>query len=228
MKISNIKYQISNIKSKYQFSSIGNWKLSRWPKTIEDPVWKLPSGEIGNSRGGFTLIELLVSLFILSTISSLVLGIIWVSLRSTVKVNNMNLIRQNGNFAITQMAKMIQFGKQFQGVSSDGTTYTQTCQAPGTSPLQTYNYVSFTASDDGDIVLGCLQSPSTIASNSASLINTNTFTVTSCSFTCTQTSDSPYTIGIQFTIEKKVSGNLFDQPSPLFFQTSATMRNISQ
>jgi prepilin-type N-terminal cleavage/methylation domain-containing protein len=183
--------------------------------------------QISNLRG-FTLVELLISLFILSTISSLVLGIVWISLRSTVKVNNLNTIRQSGNFAIIQMAKMLQFAKQFQGVSTDGITYTQVCQAPGTSPLQSFSYVSFTATDDGTVTLGCLQSPATIASNSASLINTNAFTVTACSFTCTQSAGSPYTIGIKFTIQKKLTGSVFDQPSPLVFQTSATMRNISQ
>lgn len=177
---------------------------------------------------GFTLVELLVSLLILSTVSSIVIAIVWVSLKSIVKVNNMHLIRQNGNFAISQVTKMLQYAKRFEGVSTNGASYTTACQAPGT-PLQPYNYVRLTAADNGTIVLGCLSSPATIASNSASLISTAGFTVTSCNFTCTQvTIGSPYNIGIQFTIQKRVSGNIFDEPAPLLFQTSATIRNFTQ
>lgn len=182
---------------------------------------------------GFTLIELLVSLFILTTISSLVIGIVWISLKSTVKANNLSVIRQNGNFAMLQMAKMLQFSKEFQGVSNNGNTFNFNCQNPGNT-LQKYNYVRFTGSDDEDTILGCTSGPSTISSISASLnksislINTAKFKLTSCDFTCTQVNAGlPYTIGIKFTIEKKTPGNIFDEPAPLVFKNSVTLRNSS-
>lgn len=180
---------------------------------------------------GFTLIELLITLLILTTVSSLVVGIVWISLKSTVKANNINVIRQNGNFAMLQMAKMLQFSNEFQGVSNNGNAFNFNCQTPGAS-LQKYKYVKFTGSDNGVTILGCTNNPSDIASISASLnvrkslINTSKFRLTSCNFTCTQVNAGlPYTVGIEFTIEKKVTGNIFDEPAPLLFQNSITLRN---
>jgi prepilin-type N-terminal cleavage/methylation domain-containing protein len=179
------------------------------------------------NQKGMSLIELLVSLLIVTTISSVALGIIWISLRSTVKVNNMNLIRQNGNFAITQMTKTLQYSRKFDGVSTDGVTYVMTCQDPASATLQSYSHVRVTSQSNTPIILGCLTTPSTVASNSASLLNTAVYTVSSCKFTCTQADvDSPYTIGIEFTIKKIIGGNLFDDPAPVTFQSSATIRNI--
>lgn len=192
-----------------------------------DPVWKLPSGQCLTHKG-FTLIELLVSLFILSAIGSLVIGIIWVSLRNSVKLNNMNLIRQNGNYAMLQMTKMLQFASRFQGVSTDGSTFTTNCQDPNVTPLQSYNYIRYATASDDVVTLSCMQSPSTIASNSASLLDTSTFSVVSCGFTCIQVvTEGPYAIGIRFIVQKNISGNLFDEPAPLLFQTTVTLRNSS-
>ena len=177
---------------------------------------------------GFTLVELLVALFILSTISTLVVSIVWVSLRSTVKINNMNIIRENSSYAVLQMSKMLQFAKTFEGANPNGNNFSTNCQSPNASPQDTYRAVRFTAVDDGVTTLRCTQSPSGISSNSASLINTNVFNVTSCSFTCTQAApDAPYAIGFRFTVSKKPSGSLLDDPAPLEFQNSVTIRNSS-
>ncbi len=182
---------------------------------------------------GFTLVELLISLFILTTISSLVVSIVWISLKSTVKANNLSVIRQNGNFAMLQMTKMLQFSNEFHGVSNNVSNFNFNCQSPGAS-LVKHDYVKFTGRDDKATILGCTNSPSTISSISAafsvSLINTNKFKTTSCSFTCAQVDTGlPYTIGIEFTIEKKVAagGSIFDEPAPLLFQNSVTLRNSS-
>lgn len=186
----------------------------------------LKSDKLHNS--GFTLVELLVTLFIVTTVSLLSIGIVWISLKSTVKLHNQNLIRQNGNSAMLQMIKMLQFARVFQGVSINGTTFDLTCQKPGSLPVSAYNYVRFTSADEGETTFACLLSPQTISSNSASLIDANLFKVTNCSFSCTQSApDSPYTVGIKYNIEKKVAGNIFDEPMPLTFQNSATIRNLS-
>lgn len=178
---------------------------------------------------GYTLVELLVSLFILSTVASLVLWVIWISLKTTVKVNNMHVVRQNGYFIALQLSKMLEFSQQFQGVSLDNTSYTTNCQKPDTLPLQNYKYVRLTSQDNGTVTFACLDSSSTIASNGAALINTAQYTVSNCTFTCTQYATGfPYTIGINFTLAKISSGNIIDDATPVVINTSATIRNVDQ
>lgn len=187
----------------------------------------MKNGKKPTHLAGFTLFELLVSLFILTTIGSIILGIFIVSVRSTTKVNNIQLIRQNGNFVLSQMSRMIQFSQEFSGVSVDGSTFVTTCQAPGASLTQ-YKHVKFKSIDDGETTFSCSASPSSIASNSAALIDTNVLAVSNCSFTCTQISqDTPQTVGITFTLSKIGTTNLIEDPSPQQFQTSVTLRNTA-
>ena len=168
---------------------------------------------------GFTLIELLVGLFILGTIGTLVIGILWISLRSTVKINNMNIIRQHSNFTVLQMTKMLQFAKGFQGVSEDGISFTTNCESPNSPTVTNYSYVRITNHDDGITTLACLGMDNTIASNSAALFNTEAFSVSECRFTCTQiTKGSPYAVGFRFKVQKKMGINIFDEPASLVFQ----------
>lgn len=178
---------------------------------------------------GFTLVELLVGMFVITTVGTLIVGIFMVSLRSTSKVNNLQSIRQSGNYTLSQMVKMLQFAQRFDGVSTNGNTYTLTCETPPSSSnqLDQYRYVRFTSYDGGQTVFSCRNSPNTIASNSASLIDTNTYTVSSCYFTCSQVRpDLPQTIGISFTLSKRNTNNLIEDPSPLDFRTSVTIRNL--
>jgi type II secretory pathway pseudopilin PulG len=209
--MSNIQYQISNKKNSFGFR-------------ISDFGFK-----IKNLSGGFTLVELLVSLILLTTVFSIIFAIVWISLRNTIKVNNMNNIRQNGNYTISQMTKMLQFATEFNGLSNDDISYTTVCQNPQNSSLTYYKYVKFQASDFGAVTFGCLSSPATIASNGASFINSDEYSVESCGFSCTQKySDSSVNIGIRFIIKKLLAGNPFDIPAPLLFQTSVNMRNSSK
>ncbi len=180
-----------------------------------------------NNMRGFTLLELLISMTILLTVGSLVFSVLIISIRSTTKVNNTQLVRQNGNDVITQLSRMVQFSQSFNGVSTNGLTYITTCQAPiAGGTLQTYDYVQITGFDDGVTTFSCAANPATIASNSASLIDTNSYTVSSCKFTCTQvTPNSPQTIGISFILGKKNATSFLDNPTPIEFTTSVTLRN---
>lgn len=177
-------------------------------------------------ENGFTLIELLIGLFIISTIGTLVVGILWVSLKSTVKINNMNIIRHHSNYAVLQITKMLQFAKEFQGVSQDGITFTTNCESPSIPVGSIYSSVRISNHDGGITTLSCLGNDNTIASNSASLFSIETFEVTDCNFTCTQISEgSSYSVGFRFKVQKKTDGNILDDPAALNFQNTVTIRN---
>ncbi len=187
---------------------------------------RVENGELRNMKG-FTIIELLISLLILTTVTGTLVGVFVVSLRSTKKISNIQLIRQNGNYAVNQMKKMIQYAEFFNGISTDNVSYTKTCDSPTAPSLTQYKYVKVTALDGGQTTFSCSGSPQTIASNSASLIDTSVFFMSACSFTCIQAAtDTPYTIGISFTIDKINRTSFLEDPTPLIFQSSVTLRNV--
>lgn len=194
--------------------------------------------KIQNSTDGFTLIELLAVMIIMIAIGLVVAVILVSSLRGSSKTTVINELRQSGSYPINQMSKMIGFAKSFNGVSVDGTdgTYITDCteasvgQNTPTPVPQDYNYVKITLFDDSNIIFSCQgSSPDiTIASNGASLINTDQISVDSCSFSCTQSyiTQSPV-IGIHFSLSKKTSSTFAEQSFSIPFDTTVSIRNLA-
>lgn len=182
---------------------------------------------------GFTLVELLAIIVVIVIVGMILTSILGSSLRGTVKTKTMERIRQNGNYAISQIAKMIGYAKSFDGISINGTTYFTNCVQtvlPDPTPTPTpasYQYVKITAFDSQQTVFSCAQS--TIASNSSSLIDQSTITVSSCSFTCSQLNFSdPPVIDLTLTLSNKTEAGFSENTVSIPFQTSIKMRNLSR
>lgn len=182
---------------------------------------------------GYTLIELLAVIIILVTVGTIITSILVTSLRGGNKSNTTNDVRQNGNYVITQMSKMILYAKSFDGVSTDGSNYVTDCivnQPPAPTPTLApvvYKYIKILSFDGGQTTFSCANG--TIASGSAagnfSLLSSS-FSVTSCSFLCTQTNLlSAPTININFTLEKANAGFFVENQTTIPFETSITPRN---
>ncbi len=197
---------------------------------LKSQISNLKSG-FSRGQGGFTLIELVVVIAVLVTIGSIAIGTITFSLRGTNKTNTIENIRQNGNYAISQIAKTIEYAQSFDGLSSDGTTYTTSC--PITQPTPTpstsnYSHIRIKSSDSNPIVYHC--TGNTITQNGTSFIDTDTIVVSDCSFTCTVsgTSDVPV-IGITFTLSPVGASELVEKSNPpIKFETSVTVRNYQR
>jgi type II secretory pathway pseudopilin PulG len=190
---------------------------------------------IKNSRQGYTLIELLAVMIILISVGTIIASILVLSLRGGNKSTTTNEIRQSGNYAISQMSKMIAYAKIFGGVSTDGSDFNNDCVLPAVGegtptpdPRKTYPFVKITSFDGGETIFGCSNSDNTLSSNSAALINPATMNA-SCYFTCSQTDlVSPPTIGIHLTLKKKTQTNQVLLPefqTVINFDTSVTLRN---
>lgn len=188
---------------------------------------------------GFTLIELMVVLSVFMVVGVLILSTIFIVLRETIKTNTINNVRQNGSFALSQISKTIRNAKKFEGVSSDGSTFTSNCLITSVlagTPTPTpavYKAVKITTFNDESITFSC--GSNTIASNSVSLINTRLIKMSLCNFTCFQNNViDPPTIGINLFLEKinpTGSAILPEQTaslSPIPFQTSVTIRNYNK
>lgn len=187
-----------------------------------------------NSKKGFTLVELLAVMFILVTVGGMATAILISTLRNGSKGNSINDVRQNGQFVISQMSKMITYSSEFCGLSADGAgasddcdqksqanTFTTDCSI---SPSPSYNYIKIRSFDGGQTVFSC--NGTTISSNGASMINASGFRVSSCSFTCSKiSSTSPPNINISFTLSKLNSGLFVENNATIPFDTSITVRN---
>ena len=167
------------------------------------------------NQKGYTLFELLTVIGILSVVGALVVSIIFVSLRGAKKSDLIETLRQNGDTAMTQMVKQIRYA---------GSLTTPASCVPSTT---TSSITITSLTSNAPTTFTC--STSTISSNSASLMDTNSVSVSSCSFTCTQsTLDDPPSINIQFTLIPKTQGTLVETKATIPFQSSVTMRNYAR
>lgn len=177
---------------------------------------------------GFTLIELLVVIVVVVGIGAIVSAILFSSFRGATKTNTITVVRQNGNYAISQMAKTIRGAKRLNGMSTDGTTFTTSCQES-----LSYPYLRVTELVGSQVTFSCpgsfsCSNQSSIQAGNSSLIDTTAVCITSCSFTCSRPSPSDFpTIGIRFSLTQKSPSILVERTAPpIQFQTSVTMRNV--
>jgi len=184
-----------------------------------------------NNRG-FTLVELLTSIIVLVAVGSVIVGITTSSLRGANKTTVVENIRQNGNYALSQISKDIEYAQIFNGLSDNGIDYVTSCVV--TSPITSavtkqYSFIKITPLNTRPIVYNC--NSSVLTANKVSLIDTSSLSLKDCSIKCTQTrsTDVPI-IGISFTLESKNtnSGLIENSSAPILFETSVTIRNYKR
>lgn len=172
-----------------------------------------------HKQKGFTLVEMLAVMVVFVVIGSFVTAILITSLRGNNKTNTLTAVRQNGNYALSQMAKTIRNARYLVSPSSCGTVSNPTI----TTTLQLKD------PNGNTITYDC--SGGTISSNSSSLLDTNTVSLSTCQFTCgKETLIDPPEIGIDFSLLQKNTTTKFADmtasASAIEFTTSVVLRNI--
>ena len=174
--------------------------------------------ELGGRKNGFTLVELLISVFLIVSVGVIVFSIFSSMLRGTKKSVTINAIRENGNFAIAQMVRNIQYS-QVVGACDSVTEMPQiNLIAPGGESL------SYICDASGNIA-------SQSASTTKYLIDTSTAIVStsSCSFVCIDSgADSPKQVKIKFDLENASSSQFAEDQARIPFSTSVALRNFAQ
>jgi len=164
---------------------------------------------------GFTLIELLVSSAIFITIGTIIVTILSVSFQVSQKAELTLALRSNGSAALSQMTNSIKYAKSLDDPED--------C----TTPIDQDSITFTSAFDGGQTTLSCpsASSPS-IASNGASLLDTNAVSIQNCYFSCSQiTNNEPPTITIHFDVVATQDRGVQTTPIGIPFQTAVTMRN---
>lgn len=201
-------------------------------------------------KTGFTLIELLVAIGVFLAVGTIIGLILSASLRSSNKASTITNVRQNGSYALAQMAKMIRSAQRWDasagdGVSTNDTDYVVDCSTnpPGTA----YHYLKATSSLGNQTKFVCVGPTDSIAitptptpglawigaSINGSLIDTNAVALSgSCTITCQMTSltDDPL-ISISFSLLQKNQSSFVENivsPNAIPFETSVAIRNGSK
>jgi prepilin-type N-terminal cleavage/methylation domain-containing protein len=182
---------------------------------------------------GFTLVELLVSLVIIASFGTIVMNIVTSTFRGTSKTDIINKVRENGNYAISEITRTIKYAKSFDG-ALDPSTNIWTCDtapsppAPTPIPVQ-YKAVKATSFDGVTTIFSC--ETDTINANGRSLMDSGptgsvTLSTGTCFFTCGKENiaDSP-TIGIRFTITSKITSGIAEKQAIIPFANSIKFRN---
>lgn len=167
---------------------------------------------------GFTLLEIIVSVVIIALIGMVVSQAFLTTSRSGVKTEILKEVKQNGDFALSTMERMI------RGAKADTTSCVN-------------NTVTLTGSDNGTTTFGCFFDGiiSRIASTSASgtqYLTSRAVTLggTDCisstlTISCTPTPGIPVNVFIKFTLSQKGSSPSTFEQAQAAFETSVTTRN---
>jgi prepilin-type N-terminal cleavage/methylation domain-containing protein len=180
--------------------------------------------EITKNQHGFTLLEILISITIAGAVGVLIAQVFFTTSRTNNKTELLKDVKQNGEYAIGIMERMIRSSLRIES----------TCETTGTT-LTTLQMTN----PNGDMTtLGCVLDGSTrIASTSASTSTAEYLTSdnvslggTACtgstlSFICTSYPDEPPRVTVSFSLSQLgTSAEQSDQAS-IQFQTTATPRN---
>jgi len=174
------------------------------------------------NKNGFTLIELIVVIGVLGVVSIIFLSTIVNTLRGTNKANITGTVRQNGNYALGQIARTIR-------TAATVTTPSLPCNA-SSSPTSSTT-LSVVSASGSSATYVCTASPSAnIMFNGNPLLDANSVTVTNCTFTCSQesSSDNPV-VTIDFTLQGVSASKFAEQVvPPIEFKTSVILQNVGR
>ncbi len=183
-------------------------------------------------RRGYTIAGIIGVIFVLIIISSVVVGIISSTLRGAAKAKILTSVSQNGQYTTAVLSNIIEDSRnitQINGTDIDDCTNNPSSDTgPTPTPSGGKPSITLLRMDGGRTVISCTAGGA-IASNGASLINTNSVLASNCSFSCSQLVQDPYSvpvININFTLTQANAG-ASESNSSLNFNTSTSLRVYS-
>ena len=166
---------------------------------------------------GFTLIEILVVIGLLGIIVAVGSNMFFTTLKSSTKSKILTVVKQNGDYALTIMERLIRDSEKVI-VNSDGVL----CEA-GMNKLKVKRLdgseIEFTCEGEGT-------AGSLIASNSARLTSPEV-KIDNCSFDCfSQGEFYPQIVKINFTLSQLAETIRVEEQAIIDFEATVTTRNF--
>lgn len=156
---------------------------------------------------GFTLIEIIVVFGLLSTVGFITSSIFFTTLKAGTKAELLKEVKQNGDYAISTMERMIRNARQISS-RCDGSSQSIEIVNPD------YQTTQFSCGNQ-------------IASNSAfysAFLTTDKLVASHCSFTCQKPISGPKTVIIKFALSQKGSPTRPEEKASATFQTTVSLR----
>jgi len=163
-------------------------------------------------KNGFTLIEMMIVVGILGIIAVVGSGAFFSILRGSTKTKTLQMVKQNGDYAISVMERMIRNARALTSPTANSTVTSITIKNP----------------DGKETTFSCGGTPATIASNGASLLSSEV-KVNDCSnifeVTVGQPEIRPAVVKINFNLSPAVASTRPEEQATVNFQTTVTLRN---
>ncbi len=162
---------------------------------------------------GFTLIELLVAMGILGIVGGMSSIILFTTLKSASKSDIMREVKQNGDYSLSVMERMIR-------------NASMVTPCPGVANALTVSNPDGqkTTFAKQNVAVGSI-TVSKIASNSGSfLTNNNVSLVGDISFNCTKPVSAPAFVSISFTLSQAGTTTRVEEKATVYFHTSVSLR----
>lgn len=182
----------------------------------------LPSGN--NMKRGFTLIELLVATAIISGLGIMIAQAFFTTTRSNTKVERLTDVKQNGDYALSIMERMIRNAR----------TLTAICTSTGTQATES---IAITMPDGYSTTFQCQLDSSVTRIASVSAFGTKylssgavTLGGSSCAadsliFYCTSIGGTPKSVKVTFQLSQKGTPTDQFEKASTQFQTSVGLRS---
>jgi len=163
-------------------------------------------------KNGFTLLEMMMVIGILGIITVIGSGAFFSILRSSTKAKTLQMVKQNGDYAISVMERMIRNARVLVSPTSNSTVSSITIKNP----------------DGETTTFSCQEDQLTIASNGASLLSSEV-KVSNCSnifdVTVGQAGIKPAVVEINFTLTQAGTTSRPEEQAEVNFQTTVSLRN---
>lgn len=175
---------------------------------------------------GFTLIELIISIAIIAILGGVISQVFFQTTRSNAKSEILKEVKQNGDYALNVMQRMIRNSTEITSSCSDagvsGTSLTITNPDLGTTTFQCLSSGSIQriASVSGGRIDYLTDSNVTLGGITC---NTSTFETV-----CTSVRGIPNNVNISFTLSQIGTSAVITNPVSENFNAFVTLRNILQ
>lgn len=162
------------------------------------------------NKKGFTLIEMLVVIGMLAIIVVVGSTSFFNLLKGSTKTRTVNLVKQNGDYAMGVMTRMIRNARKIDSDCDSG-----------------MDEITIINPDNYPTTFSCLDNP--ISSNSASLISNQVKVANdNCSFNCQRTTIfEPDVVTINFTLSQAQVNVRPEEEVSIVFKTTVVLRNIA-
>jgi len=161
-------------------------------------------------KTGYTLIEIIIVVGILGIIAVVGSAMFFSILKSSTKTKTLHLVKQNGDYALSVMVRMIRNARELVSPTEDSVTSSITIKNP----------------DGGTTIFAC--DSSLITSNSASLISSEV-KVSDCSnvfeVKVGKRGIKPAEVKINFSLTPAQEGTRPEEKVTVDFQTGVILRN---